>query len=356
MDGALIYPYLNLTESAPIKELLFLYDNLYRIVPKDAIPEDDPEIKSFNNEYGIIKNISPDRYLETVYENFKQKIDDGSWLAAGLDYDIEDASYSRLHKGKVYDELRKIIEREGFLTDKEEWYIGPSSFIGSYMTYLSLEISNRNNLYLETYRPSAWICQEFLNCDGKLNTIETEADEISHGLVNIYLKDFIPYNIDQISFDSIVEFRDEYREERRNFVKKIAEFHNELSEITDETVFDDTLKDQLQNLRDGIKNYREATSFFWYQRLAGLRVVAVPMIKPVAEQFISLDKGISKILTGLGLVATAYWQLVSFKKGKKQIRKSNPYSYLSFFDEFPFDEIPYINQSMISSTNEFIYD
>lgn len=63
VNGALLYPSINLKNTTVVKESLLVYDNLYRIVPDEVTPEDDKEIEIFNYEYGLIKEISPKEYV-----------------------------------------------------------------------------------------------------------------------------------------------------------------------------------------------------------------------------------------------------------------------------------------------------
>jgi len=129
-------------------------------VPKEIIPDDHLEIKHFNTEYGLIKEISPEEYTKNTYQQFQKDIE--SWTADGLDFDPGDNSFSRLHKDKVYDKLREELIALGWKFDGT-WFTGRRTLIGSYMTYLANEISNRNKLSLMTLDVPAWTCQEYMN-------------------------------------------------------------------------------------------------------------------------------------------------------------------------------------------------
>jgi hypothetical protein len=218
VNGALLYPNIHLKDSKTIKESLLFYENLYRIVPDGITPKDDEEIKNFNDEYNLIKEISPEEYVENTYKEFTKNLKNWSITASGISFNTDDESYSRLHKDKVYDKLRKKFIEEGILEYDGTWLSGDASFIGNYMVYLAIEISNKNDLCLVTDDVSAWVSQEFMNYDG--NYSESSIDDGTHGLLSMYVIDYIPSNINEITFDSIVEFRDQYNTERKNFFNK----------------------------------------------------------------------------------------------------------------------------------------
>lgn len=352
--GALVYPNINLRRPDLIKESLLLYENLYRIVPEGIVPKDDKEIDEFNREYELIGEISPKQYVRDTYDRFKGELENWSTVAMGLDFDPKDHSYTRLHKDKVYDRLRKEIIDEGFLDYDGTWFQGDETFIGSYMMYLAIEISSRNNLFLITDDTSAWTCQEFMNYGG--DYASSYVSENTHSLLNMYIKDYVPSNIEDISFDSIIEFRDRYKQERRNFVSKYAEFQDEITSIASKDVLDDRIRDHIGELDDAVRDFKDKCSFFKTDRFFGLRAVSIPAIISVAESFVSLDPSIKGPLMVVGLAFGGLWGLVSTKRAIKDIRKSNPYSYLVCLEKHDFKTLGGLNTYLSEEVKEFVED
>ncbi|HEC75935.1 MAG TPA: hypothetical protein ENI33_01595 [Thermoplasmatales archaeon] len=354
MYAALIYPNINLTNSKIVKESLLLYDNLYRIVPEDVIPQDNPDIEDFNREYGLIKEISPTPYTRDVYEKFSENLDRWTQNAYGISHLPE----SRLHKTKVYDELMKIIIREKILEFDGEWLRGNESFIGSYMLYLATEISTRNSLNLVTDEPSVWVCQEYMNYDGRLLNVETADDNVfnTHSMLGVYLYEYIPSNIDNITFDNIIEFRDKYRVERENFLKQYMKFYNELSKISSPIVLRDALESYLKEMKSGIEEYKNACRYFGAQRFVGLRLVSIPIISQISNLFLNLNPHMKQMLATLGLALSILWELTSYKQEVKRIRKNNPFSYLVLLKNLGFSNHQRIRNNIYNDMKELIYD
>lgn len=355
VTGALLYPNIHLKNAGTVKESLLFYEKLYRIVPEGITPEDNKEIENFNDEYDLIKEISPKEYIENTYKEFTEHLKNWSATASGISFNTDDLSYSRLHKDKVYDKLRKKIIQEGILDFDGTWFEGDASFIGNYMMYLAIEISNRNDLCLVTDDASAWVSQEFMNYDG--NYSDSCIDNGTHKLLGLYVMDYIPSNINEITFDRIVEFRDQYKYERKNFFNKYLELQNELSSIASKTVLSDKIEDQLESLRDGKDEYKKSCSYFKTDGFLGSKVVTFPaLIDAVASFGPYMEQGLKSSLMAAGLFIGCLWDLILARQRISEIKKSNPYSYLVFLEKYDFHAIKRLDSGLRYDIKEFIED
>lgn len=351
IDSTLIYPNIHFKDSKSVKEALLLYENLYRIVPEDVKPEDCEEIRKLIQNYDVIKDITPSKYIEDTYEKFKNNLD--RWKKAeGMCFSGKEEKYEKLHKGKVYDKLRKIIVDDGILEFDGTWFGGDDSFIGSYMTYLALEISRKNSLSLVTYEPAAWTCEEYLNYDGKFATV---GEEKTHALISIYLADYIPSNINKIAFDDLIKFRDRYREERRKILKEFLKFQNEIESRTDKIVIDDKIKDQMKSLNEKVKNFKEACSFLKADKFMGLKIFTMPVAIQQAEPFIE-NPVLKGLLIPFGITLGTLWSIYSSHKSIESFKKSNSYSYLVLMEKYKFKEISRLQYGLSSNIHEFLED
>lgn len=356
VNGALLYPNINLKDSKTIKESLLFYDNLYRIVPEGIIPKDDQEIKTFNDEYNLIKEISPEEYVKNTYKKFTENLKNWSITASGIDFNADDESYSRLHKDKVYDKLRKKFIEEGILEYDGTWLRGDASFIGNYMLYLAIEVSNKNDLCLVTDDVPAWISQEFMNYDGNYSDCSFDNHDVTHGLLGMYVIDYIPSNINEITFDSIVEFRDQYTTERKNFFEKYLKFQNEVSSIPSTNVKFDKIQKELKSLHEGMKDYKESCSYFKTDGFFGSKVFTFPTLINVAESLVSIEPGLKGSLMGAGLFIGGLWDLISARQRISDIKKGNPYSYLVSLEKYDFEAIKRLNSGLRYEIKDFIED
>ncbi len=368
VNGALFYPNIHLKNPEVVKESLLFYDNLYRIVPDEVSPEDDKEIEIFNYEYGLIKEISPKEYVEETYNQFKKNLKSWSKTASGISFDSGSRVHqnlkswsktasgnSRMHKDKVYEDLRRKIVDEIIVDYDGTWFSGNDSFIGNYMVYLALEVSKRNNLCLVTDYDSAWTSQEFMNYNGNYSTDSCPFDEPSR-LLGMYIYDYVPSNISKTTFDDIVEFRERYRTERKNFINKYSEFQTELSSITSKEVFSAKIEDQVKSLRQGINDYKESCSYFKAEGFFGLSVVTIPALLDVADTLVSIDPKMKSSLMISGLAFGILWGLTSAKQNIKELQKTNPYSYLVILDKYNFEKVTNFNSDLFDDNHQFIED
>lgn len=358
VNGALLYPNIHLKNPTAIKESLLFYDNLYRIVPEGITPKDDKEIENFNDDYNLINEIRPEKYVENTYKKFNKNLKNWSLTASGISFNID----SKLHKDKVYDKLRQKFIDEGLLDYDGTWFRGNASFIGNYMVYLAMEISKRNDLSLVTNDVPAWVSEEFMNYNGNYYSEESKLVgiygnlEVTHRLLGLYVIDYIPSNINEITFDSIVEFRDEYKTERKNFFDKYLEFQNKVSSISSKEVYFKTIENQLDYLHDALDEYKKSCSYFKADGFFGSKIVTFPAIVDIAEGFGLIEQSLKSSLMASGLIIGGLWDLISARQRISDIRKNNPYSYLVSLEKYDFNSIKRSNSLLSCEFKEFIED
>jgi len=358
-SSVLLYPNIELKDPILVKEALLLYDNLYRIVPSGYKPKDHPKIQQCNEDSEIIAPIYPEEYTEDTYQKFQTKIKKWSPIAAGFS-PKKIALSDKLHEGKVYGELRKYLIDEGLLIKDGRWLRGNNALVANYMIYLSNEIATQNHLGLLTNNSPAWTTQEFINYDGNYN--QTSYGEFYHpnvsnrSLIGIYLTDFIPKNLGKIPFSEIMAFRDEYQQERQNFLREQSLFIEELPKIKDPLVFKDRIKSLQGRLQISLKNYRDSCKKLGPKQFFGAKVVTIPLVPPVAAYALSLDPGLTLALSSIGITFGGLWSLHSYYDERDELQKTNPYSYLDLLQKYSFQTIEEVNSQLSSEMREFILD
>jgi len=355
-SSVLFYPKIDLQDKTLVKEALLLYDNLYRIVPNDVVPNDNPEIKSFIDQYDLIKPIDPKPYTKETMEQFKTKLDE--WTAAGFHFE-KDEKTSFLHSGKVYDKLRNYLLKEKLLSEDGCWLRGNEILISNYMIFLSNEISHQNKLALLTNFSPAFTIQEYVNYNGNFDDfpgIDFSGNKNNQALLSMCLIDYIPNNIEEISFSSLVEFRDEYRHERKNFLSQISSFPKELSHIREQSVFKDRLESLQDSLEDSLTDYKNSCSQIRAKYYWGAKFLTFPILIPIAEKFLSTDLGIIKGLAALGIFFGGLWTFYSYENDLECLQKTNPYSYLDLLESYSFEDIDNMNWLLKNEMKEFVCD
>jgi hypothetical protein len=358
-SSVLLYPNIELKDPILVKEALLLYDNLYRIVPSDYKPNDHPEIQECNVDFEIVAPIYPEEYIEGTYQKFQTKVKKWSPLAAGFS-PAKIARSDKLHEGKVYYELRKYFLDEGLLIKDGRWLRGNNALIANYMIFLSNEIAAENHLGLLTNNSPAWTTQEFVNYDGNyartMHGDDFPYNALTRSLVGVYLTDFIPKNLEKIPFSEIMTFRDEYQQERINFLREQSRFIQELQTIKDPLVFKDRVMSLQARMKISLNDYRDSCKKLGPKHFFGAKVVTVPFITPIAAYVLSHDPELTAALSAIGITFGALWSLHSYQDDLDTLRKTNAYSYLDILQKYSFKTIKKVNSQLSTETMEFMLD
>lgn len=356
-NSVLFYPHIELHDVTLLKESLLLYDNFFRIVPNGFIPNDHPEVKEFIKEYDLVKPIDPGRYTESTMQKFQIKLDE--WNAAGLSYD-EFEKPSFLHERKMYHKLRDSLVKEHKLLRDGCWLKGDAGFIANYMIFLSKEISRKNKLALLTNDSPAFTVQDYFNYNGNYGDspyLNLEGGRSTdRAIISMAITDYIPDNIEKIPFSSIIEFRDDFKQERKHFLEKFSNFSEELSNIQEPSVFNDRICSIKDSLESSVWAYRGSCDNLKPKHFFGAKVVTIPMFLPIANYFLSLSPDVIQELTFCGIFFGGLWALHSYNEDFDKLQKENPYSYLDLIQKFTVDPIEEINDELHAQINEFVCD
>ena len=177
----------------------------------------------------------------------------------------------------------------------------------------------------------------------------------THSLIGVYLKDYIPSNIEHISFDNIIKFREKHNNERRNLLNKFLEFQDEIESREDKTIIDDKIKDQIKSLKEGLKDFKDACTFFKTDKFFGLKIFTMSIILQQAEPFIT-NPELKQLLIPFGVTLGTLWSLYSSHRTIEDMKKNNSYSYLVALQKFHPKEIPKVNYTLASDIHEFLED
>jgi hypothetical protein len=80
---ALYYPHIALQNPSWIKAMALLYDNIYRIVPDNVIPEDSAELHALLEEGSVGKMIDPAPYSKSSSDDVWRQLSWPVWRQLG---------------------------------------------------------------------------------------------------------------------------------------------------------------------------------------------------------------------------------------------------------------------------------
>lgn len=323
----LYYPTIEFQNYAWLWSAALLWDRIYRIVPEGYEPDEPENIRVLTEAGEIGIPIRPDSYAEETAHKFLDKVEFGEWSAAALEFEIPEA-YARLHQDKVDVVLRNMIIAKGRAEAQGEWLHVPIEFESLYMTYLADQVAQRNNLQLISDSAAAWTGATFFKYNGEIEDFPFE-DQTQH-LATLVVRDFIPQNILDIHPESILKFREKYRDERQRFLNAIRDAAMAFSECKDEGVYRDRFEDLKNEIEKSLTDYRGSLQALNVAAWTGIKSISFPVVTKVAAEIAGKDLDVATLTVvsalgiGLGLVSG----FSDWKEKRRKIEKESDFSYL----------------------------
>lgn len=323
----LYYPSIEFQNYSWLWSASLLWDRIYRIVPEGYVPDEPENIRVLSETGEIGIPIHPDSYAEDTAKEFLEKIELGEWSAAALEFEIPEA-YARIHQDKVDVVLRNMIIAKGCAAAHNEWLYVPVEFEALYMTYLAEQISKRNNLQLISDSAAAWTGATFFKYNGEIQ--EFPFDDQSQQLATLVVRDFIPKNIFDITPDSIVKFREKYRDERQRFLCAIREAARAFSACDDEVVYRDRIEDFKKEIESSLKDYRGSMQALNVTTWTGIKSISFPVVTKVATAIAGkdLDTTTLAVVSALGIGIGLVSGFSDWKEKRRKLEKESDFSYL----------------------------
>lgn len=323
----LYYPTIEFQDYTWLWSASLLWDRIYRIIPEGYEPDEPENIRLLTETGEIGVPIRPDAYAKETAKEFLDKVDSGEWSAAALEFEIPEA-YARLHQDKVDVELRNMIIAKGKADAHGEWLHVPIEFESLYMTYLADQVAQRNNLQLVSDSAAAWTGATFFKYNGEIEDFPYE--EQTQQLATLVVRDFIPGNILDIHPESILKFREKYRDERQRFLNSIRDAAKAFSACDDEGVYHDRFEDLKKEIEASLSDYRGSLQALNIAAWTGIKSISFPVVTKVATAIAGTDLDVATLTVvsalgiGLGLVSG----FSDWKEKRRKIEKDSDYSYL----------------------------
>ncbi len=323
----LYYPTIEFQNYAWLWSASLLWDRIYRIVPEGYIPEEPENVRVLTETGEIGISIHPDTYAKEIAEEFLDKIESGEWSAAALEFEMPEA-YARLHQDKVDVELRNIIIAKGCGAAHNEWLYVPVEFEALYMTYLAEQVSRQNNLQLISDSAAAWTGATFFKYNGEI--VEFPYEDQTQQLAILVVRDFIPQNILDIHPESIVKFREKYRDERQRFILAIRNAAKAFSECEDEVVYRDRFEDLKKEIENSLTDYRGSLQALNVAAWTGIKSISFPVVTKVATEIAGkeLDVATLSIVSALGIGLGLVSGFSDWKEKRRKLERESDFSYL----------------------------
>lgn len=332
-NNALYYPHIALNNAAWIKAMALFYDNVYRIVPDNVIPEDAEELNALLEEGAIGRMIDPAPYSKAASEEFLSKV--GDWRAAALTFNPEDeAQISRLHTDKTDERVRELFKEAGFESENS-WMHVPTEIASNYMLYLAREIAEQNQLSLITADWGAWTGTSYFGVDGQIDDFivnigkDSHADEDSEafGLFGLLVGELVPVNIAEIPSEKILEFRSKRRAEILQFRSCMSELRMELSKLDSQDVRVGVIQEKAKELLRAQDQYKKSADVLKAKGWFGVSLMGFPA-PLIFGQLLSIPMASTVALGAAGLAIGGLFNIQNTKEELRKLNERNPASFL----------------------------
>ncbi|RJX30914.1 MAG: hypothetical protein C4516_09250 [Oxalobacter sp.] len=331
--NALYYPRIALNNPAWIKAMALFYDNIYRIVPDNVIPEDAEELNALLEEGSVGRMIDPAPYSRRASEEFLSKIE--NWNAAALSFNAEDErQISRLHSDKTDERVRELFKESGFQSENSWMYV-PTEIASNYMLYLARDIAQQNQLSLITADWGAWTGTSYFGVNGQIDDFIVNIGKDScdgenaeaFGLFSLLVSELLPVNISEIPSEKILEFRDKRRPEIIQFRSSMNDLRAELSKLDSQDVKIGAIQEKAKELLRAQEQYKKSADVLKAKGWFGVSLMGFPA-PLIFGQLLSIPAASSIALGATGLAIGGLFNIQNTKEELRKLNEKNPASFL----------------------------
>lgn len=313
--------------------MALFYDNIYRIVPDNVIPEDAEELNPLLEEGAIGRMIDPAPYSKKASDEFLSKIED--WNAAALTFDPEDENQiSRIHSDKTDERVRELFKEAGFKSEND-WIYVPTAIASNFMLYMASDVAQKNQLSLITGDWGAWTGTSYFGVDGQVDDFivnigkDSCTDETSEsfGLFGLLVSELVPVNISEIPSEKILEFRNRRQPEIAQFRSCMNELRTELSKLDSQDVRVGVIQEKAKELIHAQEQYKASADILKAKGWFGVSLMGFPA-PLIFGQLLSIPSSSTVALGAAGLAIGGLFNIQNTKEELRKLNEKNPASFL----------------------------
>ena len=271
-DSILYYPHIEFFSTEWLKQVLTVWDRVYRVVPSSYSPQDSDEVREAVDAGVVVDLRLAQEDLTEVSEQFTEFLDSLLWRPCGLHPSRET---STIHEEKIDARLLPLMRSLCQKVSADEWLQLPAEIAHGYMLFLAEVVSRRRALPKLTDDLDLFTVLQFYACDGDISEAVgySEAPEFVSALT---LETVIPSGIRHATMRAVLEFRGESAEGRKRFRSGLATLVSDLAEIEDEQFARERIDMFMKELRDAPEGRNRSLRAFGEHFSSMLISVAVP--------------------------------------------------------------------------------
>jgi hypothetical protein len=324
---ALYYPYIHLADESWLKVAALYYDNLGRIVPYGYATNDSPFVTALNSATPFIRNLTPLQEIFEIQDDFlafaKEHLANPEkrrviWETLGGHLP---PIIAVLHRDKFEIALLGELIELGLATtpkdlDQEFYTLDPLTAV-LYMTFLANRMAERRGLPVVTDDPSL---QPLLR-DFQSDT--SREPDSAFALASLVIETAIPVNLDQISVQQIVDFREFSEFDRLRFYEALREFSKDVQLVEDSNALKDLLAHKQKIINDSVAALELCYTNTRIAYVTGLLGLSVPAWSVAVGGMAGLG-AIPIVATATMAVGMMAQKAIALNKA----RRDSPWSYV----------------------------
>lgn len=331
LRNALFYPYISFNDANWIKSMALFYDNIYRIVPDNIIPDDPEELQPLLEDSSIGAMIDPAKYTKETADNFLERKE--HWSAAALT-STEDAKkkISLLHTDKTDEKVKELFNSLGY-KESDKWLHIPTELASNYMLFLATEIGKRNQLNLITSEWAPWTATSYFRINGGVDeSIMPYGDgkefiNDPFALFCLIISEITPMNIHEIPAEKIVEFRQKRKDEISSFGKAVSDLYDELQKLEDPNVRYDFINRKIADLKKAKVEYQKSADIIKAKGWFGVTMMGFPAPVTLGQLF-NIPCASTVALTVASLAIGGLFNIKNTHQELRKLQNENPASLL----------------------------
>ncbi|WP_050570915.1 hypothetical protein [Dickeya zeae] len=277
MRYALYYPSIEFRDTEFLKKSLLIWDKVFRIVPHNYKPQDNPGILLASQEEFVLdinvdekdKRSTADGFLR--FYNRIESSETGLVWPAGLDSE----SFVRINPEKIearllplFEELNRQYTCNGFMTI-------PAPLAGGYMFYLANSVAKSRDLHLLTDSPDTWAVGTYFSQNGNFDEfIYNESSDVY--MCQCSVNGVMPSNLSDIPMDKLFRFIEEHHDEKENFRIELERLRGEIARCNNKKHAEYIANDFVSNLNRAKREYKDSLRKLNRRNLYNIFTFGVP--------------------------------------------------------------------------------
>jgi len=300
-EDCLYFPTIEFRSIEWLKASLLVWDHVYRIVPDEYAPSDQPEVREAVDA-GLVRSIHlDDADVGAAATKFEELIKGLDWLPDGL---TPDDGPTEIHIDKIDARLYPMLEEmAGQMSG--DWVKVPPEVARGYMLTLADETARRRAIGLATDDPDAWVASCFIEEPGAISDYVYD-DESPEQYCHFGFRNLVPVDVARLEMKDIISVVRDCAAERRAFRTSLNDFLARLRACESEGHARTLAMDFRKSLQESVDALKARYSPLNKSGLCAFLARGVPAATSVVGALTAADVSATLSLTGgagFGVVA-----------------------------------------------------